>query len=169
MKKSNFQIIAPFYNDFDNFKLFVEKVENQNLHGELIPDMLIVYHPLFENQVQQLKEFHEGNGLTVLEATVQEIYNEFSGGAQDICAIRDFSKMLNDRSNQFKFLLLFGDGSFDYKNMNTVMRIIKEKSLNIIHQKLEMNCQITLSIRKNEADFIFKIFNNLYEIDIKEV
>ena len=59
--------------------------------------------------------------------------------------------------------------SFDYKNMNTVMRIIKEKSLNIIHQKLEMNCQITLSVRKNEADFIFKIFNNLYEIDIKEV
>ena len=53
--------------------------------------------------------------------------------------------------------------------MNTVMRIIKEKSLNIIHQKLEMNCQITLSIRKKEADFIFKIFNNLYEIDIKEV
>ena len=59
--------------------------------------------------------------------------------------------------------------SFDYKNMNTVMRIIKEKSLNIIHQKLEMNCQTTLSVRKNEADFIFKIFNNLYEIDIKEV
>ena len=59
--------------------------------------------------------------------------------------------------------------SFDYKNMNTVMRIIKEKSLNIINQKLELNCQITLSIRKNEADFIFKIFNNLYEIRIKEV
>jgi hypothetical protein len=101
--------------------IFVEKVENQNLHGELIPDMLIVYHPLFENQVQQLKEFHEGNGLTVLEATVQEIYNEFSGGVQDVSAIKTFAKMFYDRGglNPPKYLLLFGDGSFDYKNRVT--------------------------------------------------
>ena len=41
--------------------------------------------------------------------------------------------------------------SFDYKNMNKVMRIIKEKQLNIINQKLELDCQITISVRKNEA------------------
>jgi hypothetical protein len=82
---------------------------------------LIVYHPLFENQVQQLKEFHEGNGLTVLEATVQEIYNEFSGGVQDVSAIKTFAKMFYDRGglNPPKYLLLFGDGSFDYKNRVT--------------------------------------------------
>jgi len=59
--------------------------------------------------------------------------------------------------------------SFDYKNMNTVMRVIKEKSLNIMNQKLEMDCKITISVRKNEAESIFKIFKNLYEIDIKEL
>ncbi|MDO6759090.1 YigZ family protein [Tamlana sp. 2_MG-2023] len=59
--------------------------------------------------------------------------------------------------------------TFDYKNMNTVMRIIKEKKLNIINQKLELDCQITISIRKKEADAIFDIFNNLYEIEIKEI
>ncbi|KAB1067259.1 YigZ family protein [Tamlana haliotis] len=59
--------------------------------------------------------------------------------------------------------------TFDYKNMNTVMRIIKEKRLNITNQKLEMNCQITISIRKKEAGAIFEIFNNLYEIEIKEM
>lgn len=58
---------------------------------------------------------------------------------------------------------------FDYKNMNTVMRIIKEKKLNIINQKLEMDCQITISVRKKEANSIFKIFDNLFEINIKEV
>ncbi|SFZ92184.1 uncharacterized protein, YigZ family [Flaviramulus basaltis] len=58
--------------------------------------------------------------------------------------------------------------SFDYKNMNTVMRIIKEKQLNITHQKLEMDCQITISVRKKEAEFVFNIFNNLFEIEIKE-
>ncbi|WP_298533479.1 YigZ family protein [uncultured Algibacter sp.] len=58
--------------------------------------------------------------------------------------------------------------SFDYKNMNTVMRIIKEKQLAIINQKLEMNCQITLSVRKKDAQSIFDIFDRLYEIHIKQ-
>ena len=58
--------------------------------------------------------------------------------------------------------------SCDYKNMNTVMRVIKEKQLNILHQKLEMDCQITISVRKNESESVFEIFNRLYEINIKE-
>lgn len=57
--------------------------------------------------------------------------------------------------------------SFDYKNMNTVMRIIKERNLNITHQKLEMNCQITISVRKNEAKSVFEAFNYLFEINIE--
>jgi len=59
--------------------------------------------------------------------------------------------------------------SFDYKNMNTVMRIIKERSLNIINQKLEMDCKITISVRKTEAESVFEIFNNLYEIGIQKL
>jgi uncharacterized YigZ family protein len=57
---------------------------------------------------------------------------------------------------------------FDYKNMNTVMRIIKEKHLNIINQTLEMDCQITISVRKKDAQSIFEIFNRLFEINIKK-
>lgn len=59
--------------------------------------------------------------------------------------------------------------SFDYKNMNTVMRIIKEKNLNMTHQQLELDCQITISVRKKDAEFIFETFNHLFEIDIKEL
>jgi len=59
--------------------------------------------------------------------------------------------------------------SFDYKNMNVVMRIIKEKHLNIINQKLEMDCQIIISVRKKEAQGIFEIFNRLFEINIKKL
>ncbi|GAA4885655.1 YigZ family protein [Flaviramulus aquimarinus] len=59
--------------------------------------------------------------------------------------------------------------SFEYKNMNTVMRIIKEKHLNIINQKLEMDCQITISVRKSEAEAVFKTFNYLFEIKITEL
>jgi uncharacterized YigZ family protein len=59
--------------------------------------------------------------------------------------------------------------TFDYKNMNTVMRVIKEKNLNITNQKLELNCQITISVRKKEAKIVFETFNHLFEIDIKEL
>ncbi|WP_406684143.1 YigZ family protein [Seonamhaeicola sp. MEBiC1930] len=59
--------------------------------------------------------------------------------------------------------------SFDYKDMNRVMRIIKEKNLNIINQKLELKCQIAISVRKKESESIFNIFDRLYEIDIKKV
>lgn len=58
--------------------------------------------------------------------------------------------------------------SFEYKNMNKVMRIIKEKKLKIISQKLELSCNIIISVRKKDAKNTFEVFNNLYEISIKE-
>lgn len=58
--------------------------------------------------------------------------------------------------------------AFNYKNMNKVMRIIKEKQINIINQKLELSCNILISVRKKDANSIFEIFSNLHEIDIKK-
>ncbi|MDN3665445.1 IMPACT family protein [Algibacter miyuki] len=58
--------------------------------------------------------------------------------------------------------------TFDYKNMNKVMRVIKERKLNITNQKLELDCQITISVRISEADSVFEAFNHLFEIDIKK-
>lgn len=96
---------------------FGEQVENQNLHGQTSPDMMIVYHPNFEAQVDKLKAFHESKGLTVQKASVFEIYNEFSSGMQDVTAIKTYAKMHYDRANPSlpKYMLLFGDGSYDYK------------------------------------------------------
>jgi uncharacterized YigZ family protein len=59
--------------------------------------------------------------------------------------------------------------NFEYDLMNAVQRIIKEKNLVIIHQKLELACEYVISIRKKEAPSIFEIFNNLYKVDIKEL
>lgn len=59
--------------------------------------------------------------------------------------------------------------TFDYKNMNKVMRVIKEKNLNITNQKLELDCQITISVRKKDASTIASIFENIYEVEIKEL
>ena len=57
--------------------------------------------------------------------------------------------------------------SFDYKNMNKVMRVIKEKNLEIISQNMNESCEIEIATRKKNADQIVDIFTNLYEIKIK--
>jgi len=56
--------------------------------------------------------------------------------------------------------------SFDYKNMNKVMRVIKEKNLEIIFQKMELGCEIVISTRKKNAETVFAIFNSMFEIKI---
>ncbi len=99
---------------------FVGKVENQNLHAVKNIDFLIVAYPDFLDQAQRLADFHrEKDGMKVYVTTPRKIYNEFSSGAQDITAIRDFVKHIYDGSSpgeELRYLLLFGDASFDYKN-----------------------------------------------------
>ena len=59
--------------------------------------------------------------------------------------------------------------TFDYKNMNKVMRVIKEKNLDIVNQKMELNCEIEIATRKKNAQQIFDIFSTLFEIEIEEI
>ena len=56
---------------------------------------------------------------------------------------------------------------FGYQNMNKVMRVIKEKNLEIVSQKMEMDCEIIISTRKKNAPAVLEAFTNLYEIAIK--
>jgi uncharacterized YigZ family protein len=58
--------------------------------------------------------------------------------------------------------------SFDYKNMNKVMRVIKEKNLEIVSQEMNESCKIVIATRKKNAEMIFAIFSNLFEVGIKK-
>jgi putative IMPACT (imprinted ancient) family translation regulator len=59
--------------------------------------------------------------------------------------------------------------SFDYPEMNIVMRLIKENNLNIIEQKLELDCKINISVRKKDAAAIFEKFDTTYKVEIKKL
>ncbi|MCF4100918.1 YigZ family protein [Gillisia sp. M10.2A] len=59
--------------------------------------------------------------------------------------------------------------SFNYPEMNIVMRIIKEHNLNIIEQKLELDCKIYISVRKKDAEAIFEKFKSIYKVEIKKI
>ena len=100
---------------------FLGKIANQNLHGETQPDYVIVSHERFLSQAEELAEFHrQHSGFKVLVIEATKIYNEFSSGKPEAIAIRNMMKMFYERAggsgNYPKYLLLFGDGSYDNKN-----------------------------------------------------
>ena len=59
--------------------------------------------------------------------------------------------------------------AFSYANMNKVMRIIKEKNLAIVSQKMEIDCEIIVATRKKNVQNILDTFENLYEVQLKEL
>ncbi len=100
---------------------FVSPVLAQNLHALTQAEYLIVSNVLFLNQAERLADLHRATGMTVHVVTTEQIYNEFSSGMPDPTAIRMFAKMFYDRgaidpATRPKYLLLFGDGTYDPKN-----------------------------------------------------
>ena len=106
------------------------KVVNQNLKGNIFKDNngsfsdldYIIVTPAFLNtQAEKLANFHRNNsGLIVKVVNLENIYQEFSSGKQDIGAIRNFMRYVYHNASQpekrIKYLNLFGDASYDYKN-----------------------------------------------------
>jgi len=93
-------------------------IENQNLHALSQADYLIISYPDFVPYAEQLGAMHQSyNGLSYHVVTPEVIFNEFSSGTPDVAAMRDFVKMFYDRATTEsqipKYLLMFGDGSYD--------------------------------------------------------
>ena len=95
------------------------RIENQDLHGTETSEFIIITHPDFIMAANRLKMHREQLGTSTEVVTVDQIYNEFASGSQDVSAIRNFIKYRYDNSggaNRLKYVLLLGRGSFDYKN-----------------------------------------------------
>ena len=113
-------------------------VANQDLHAiSNNVEFVIVSHPDFLSAANRLADFHlEKDNMNSIVVTPQQIYNEFSSGMQDVSAIRDFLKHQYDKENSaLKYLLLFGDGSYDPKNRveNNTNFIVTYQSANSTH------------------------------------
>ena len=101
--------------------LAATKIKNQNLRANTSTNLLIITHPTFVAQAERLAKLRrEHDSLSVSIVLVNDIYNEFSSGAQDITAIRDYVKFIYDKGygtkDSLQYLLLFGACSYDYKN-----------------------------------------------------
>jgi hypothetical protein len=100
------------------------KIVNQDLHALKDVEYLIITRDYLMTEAQRLADYHQNNSnLNTKVVDIQQIYNEFSSGSPDLTAIRDFVRFLylNDSSaeKRIKYLLLFGDTSFDFKDRIT--------------------------------------------------
>ncbi len=143
---SNSQIneVKQYYIFNNSFKspAYCGRLKNQNLHGLPQSDFLIITHPDFLSEAERLANFRRTHdGMKVAIATTEEIFNEFGSGSQDVAAIRDYIKMFYDRSVSLgtppKYVLLFGDGSYDPKNRiggntNYITTFQSENSISLI-------------------------------------
>ena len=95
-----------------------------------------------------------GGLISAYKTTAQEVLKEAS---------------IIEKTVDSKFII-----EFDYQNMNKVMRVIKEKKLEIVAQEMKINPEtdaplgvITIKTRKKNAEITFDIFNSMFEINIK--
>lgn len=117
----------------------VGEVANQNLHALPQQDMIIIAQPNFTTQVERLAEAHRTkDNLTVRVVTPESIYNEFSSGTPDATAYRRFMKMFYDRKTSEadapKYLLLFGDGSFDNRKLTSAWKSVDMSNMLLTYQ-----------------------------------
>ena len=120
----------------------VGEVANQNLHALPQQDMIIIAQPNFTTQAERLAEAHRTkDNLTVRVVTPESIYNEFSSGTPDATAYRRFMKMFYDRQTSEadapKYLLLFGDGSFDTRKLTSAWKSVDMSNMLLTYQTEE--------------------------------
>ncbi|MEY2739668.1 MAG: hypothetical protein RL259_1577, partial [Bacteroidota bacterium] len=106
------------------------RVDNQNIKGTIFKDAngvfqdidyLIITPQFLLNQAETLANFHRNkSGMTVRVVTLEKIYHEFASGKQDIAAIRNCIKYVywnaSAPDKRVKYVNLFGDASYDYKD-----------------------------------------------------
>ncbi|WP_316948717.1 type IX secretion system sortase PorU [Flavobacterium akiainvivens] len=106
------------------------RVANVNLKGTILKnsqgqfqdvDYIIVTPAFLSSAAENLANIHRNvEGMSVKVVTLEDIYAEFSTGQQDIAAIRNFIKYVYNNASsdegRLKYVCMFGDASFDYKN-----------------------------------------------------
>ncbi|MGE5399114.1 MAG: type IX secretion system sortase PorU [Ignavibacteriales bacterium] len=121
VRKNLSKYLAVSPNAYKSPSGFVE-MGNSNLHGSASQGkFIIITHKNFLDEANRLKSYRESQSrfkMSTVVTDVSQIYNEFSCGMTDVSAIRNYIKYAYDNwSVKPEYVLLFGDGDYDYKNV----------------------------------------------------
>ena len=126
---------------------FLSEVDNQDIHSEPVPDMIILAPSAYLDQARRVAQLHEKvDGFRVLVLDHEKVFNEFSSGTHDAMAYRRLCKMFYDRSSdesgKLGYLLLMGCGSYDNRLVGTDAAVLNYPRL-LTWQSEESNDEST--------------------------
>jgi hypothetical protein len=108
----------------------IRKDEPGHLRQDRMVDYIIITHDLFYQQALKLESLHEDydalDRLVTEVVRISDVFDEFSWGLVDPTAIRDFLVHAQKHWGAPGYVLLLGDGHFDYRN------ILKYNAANLI-------------------------------------
>jgi hypothetical protein len=105
-----------------------QKIANQNLHGDSVPDMIIISPTEYLAQAKRIAALHEkSDSMRVITVDQNDVFNEFSSGTPDLMAYRKLAKMHYDRGtdaqgHKLGYLLLFGRGTYDNRQLTDIIK-----------------------------------------------
>ena len=109
-------------------------VANQDIHSQATPDLVLITPATWRNQAERLAQFRRDHDqLTVLVVTTQQVFNEFGSGQADPTAIRDMARYFYLKTpNKLRYLLLFGDATYDYRNIANAKYVSAAELANMV-------------------------------------
>lgn len=126
-------------------------VANQNIHGDAVPQMIIICTEATRDAARQLADIHrDHDGMDVSVYTQQEIFNEFSSGTPAAMGMRRMIKMFYDRDPQrLKYVLLYGNGSYDNRG---ILNPVAEGQL-LTYQAEYQSAELLDAVRHRHINF----------------
>ncbi|MGD1894341.1 MAG: type IX secretion system sortase PorU [Cyclobacteriaceae bacterium] len=117
---------------------FIEKIHGGSSLAEESPELLIITTPVLQKEAERLAQFRQDHdALSVQVTLLQDIYRSYSAGRQDVTAIRNYIRELYQQEGKLRYVLIFGDASYNYlsteDNTNVIPTYQSYESLHNVH------------------------------------
>ncbi len=110
-------------------------------------------------------------GVTNVLVTVTRIFGGTKLGVGGLIqAYRTAAQMAleNSKITQKTVTITF-QLAFDYAEMDRVMRTIKQKEIDIIHQKMELECELWIAVERSKDNEVFSLFEEMQNVSINRL
>ncbi|NBW03544.1 MAG: hypothetical protein EBR87_07525, partial [Cytophagia bacterium] len=118
---------------------FIKVLPNQNINKETGYELLIISSPALKEAANTLAKYKiSSQKIATKVVDTEQIYHEYSGGKQDVTAIRDFiNRQYKSPNSALKYVILMGDASIDYKGKSVVSTDIEKNCFVPTYQSIE--------------------------------
>ena len=118
---------------------FIKFLPNQNINKETGYELLIISSPALKEAANTLAKYKiSSQKIATKVVDTEQIYHEYSGGKQDVTAIRDFIyRQYKNPNSTLKYVILLGDASIDYKGKSVVSTEIEKNCFVPTYQSME--------------------------------